>query len=652
MTTRLDSSSEDDLAAETERGMRLGMPIGSASHNMFNASEKRSANTESSEEEEEQAQPRSRSRKRQRATSPSESDDNEPTITVVPRKRQRRAAEVKAESSDEELRCKPQPHNKRRAKKERTPEKLQVQKTSHSMRRRGARKFPTPDENDCGEEEEEEEEEEDKELRTPARSSKRRIVRRRSPSVGEEEQSPPRSTRRRLTRRPSPSDKEEEAQTESILDEEDLEDLNDGTNDRSDEEEQEELKEDLAFLKSSPPPNRGRLRSLHEKPKSKRQEALEALKRKRAGTNEPSSSATPGRRKTVVVDTDTDSGSELEIIKEEPESDPEIWEQDDVEDDEVESDRDANALDMFQEDHEDENFIDDDADNIIGEPSANDDLDEWRLALNLSRAKTKDLFPNAVEWMVMKKIHPAFDLTRDDYVIAFRKLDDEVKALAGSKYTSSSWTPDFTRALRARPDLAVNELSFGERDVMSPHCAACNRSGHPASFEMFLQGQPYDPETLEPLSADSDSDSDSESNSELSEDSEAGGKAARNFHGERILPESHRFPLGSTCKANAQVAHTLYHWRYHLYQWVKDYLKAEGHLTAEKLVKRDGWSDRKRAKAVRKIMDSMEETGQIRSLYHSYKDQVKAALEQDNEYANGWGRGGREGGGRRGFTSG
>jgi hypothetical protein len=428
-------------------------------------------------------------------------------------------------------------------------------------------------------------------------------------------------------------------------DEEDVEEVQGSANeqDDDDDDEQDELKEELAFLRSSPLPDRGRLRSTQDKPKNKRQEALEALKRRRAGTtNEPSASATPGRKRAVVVE--TDSESDLKVIKEEPDSDLEILEQDDIEDDEQEeSDRDANALDMFQEDQEDEQFIDDDPDNMIGEPSINDDLDEMRLAFSLSRAKTRDLFKHAVEWMVMKKIHPGFDSNKNVYTLTFRKLDDEVKGLAGSKYTSSAWTADFTRAIRARPDLMINELSAAERAVMSPHCEACNRSNHTASFEVLLQGQPYHPETLEPLAntSDSDSDSDDSDSSGLSSDSETalnGEKPTYNYQKDRIPPESHRFPLGSTCKANAQVAHTLYHWRYNLYQWVKDYLKAEGYLTAEKLVKRDGRSARKREKEARKIVDAMEANGQIRSLYHSYKTQLQAAVEADNDYANGWGR--------------
>jgi hypothetical protein len=616
---------------------------------MFDGSNNGSASSKTSEEEEEVQAKEPKSRKRRRVTTPSESEDEEPTVIVIPRKRQRRVVEIGSDSSEKpQKKKKGKKPSKRQARKDSTPEEEETQPAPRSSRRRTAKKAPTPDEDD----------DEDEPL-TPAPGSRRKVTRRRSPSVGEEdeeehEQSPPRSTRRRLKRRKSFQEDEEEPRAtpeptkrkgrgDSASDE-DLDEVEGSANDQEDDEEQDELKEELAFLRSSPLPDRGRLRSTHDKPKNKRQEALEALKRRRAGTNEPSSSATPARKRAVVVE--TDSESELEVIKEEPDSDLEILEQDDIEDDEQESDRDANALDMFQEDQEDEQFIDDDPDNTIGEPSVNDDLDEMRLAFSLSRAKTRDLFKHAVEWMVMKKIHPAFDSNKNVYKLTFRKLDDEVKGLAGSKYTSSAWTADFTRAIRARPHLMMNEISAAERAVMSPHCEACNRSNHTASFELLLQGQPYHPETLEPLAnaSDSDSESDSDSDSDssgLSSDSETqlnGEKPSYNYQKDRIPPESHRFPLGSTCKANAQVAHTLYHWRYNLYQWVKDYLKAEGYLTAEKLVKRDGRSDRKREKEARKIVDTMESTGQIRQLYHSYKNQVTAAVEADNDYANGWGR--------------
>ena len=243
-------------------------------------------------------------------------------------------------------------------------------------------------------------------------------------------------------------------------------------------------------------------------------------------------------------------------------------------------------LTLWKGEHEeDRDFIADDDDTLIGEPSVTADLDELRLMNHLSRAKPKDLFKHAVEWMVMKRIHPAFESTQNIYTITFRKLDDEVKGLADSKFTSSVWTPDFTRSLQARPDLMMDEISSAMKEVLAPHCEACNRRNHVASFELVFTGLPYNPDTLEPLeTGESDSDASSSSGSELSADSPSrrdGEKTVYDAQGERLVSENHRFPIGSTCKANAQVAHTLHHWRYHLYQWVKDYLARAGHLSAE-----------------------------------------------------------------------
>jgi hypothetical protein len=261
----------------------------------------------------------------------------------------------------------------------------------------------------------------------------------------------------------------------------------------------------------------------------------------------------------------------------------------------------------------------------------------------LSSSKPKELFKYAIEWMVMKKIHPAFDSKSEVYTLTFRKLDDEVKGLANSKFSSSAWTSDFTRALRARPDLTIMEITRTQRDIMDAHCEACNRRNHPASDELMFTGKPYNQETLEPLDTNSDSDSDntnsdSDSVSDLS-DSEVGSngeKPERDAQGARIPPESKTFTLGSTCKANAQVAHTLHHWRYHLYSWVRDYLAREGHLTAEKLVQRDGWTNKKREKASLKIIKKMEASGEIRKLYVLYKEQMKYASEVRHDLNRGW----------------
>lgn len=257
----------------------------------------------------------------------------------------------------------------------------------------------------------------------------------------------------------------------------------------------------------------------------------------------------------------------------------------------------------------------------------------------IASSKPKELFKHAIEWMVMKKIHPAFDANNEIYTMVFRKLDDEVKGLANSKFSSSAWTPDFIRALRARPDLMSLDISLAKSEVMEMHCEACNRRNHPATAELMFTGLPYNAETLEPL--DNDTDSDNDNDSQLSADSDDlvdGENPTYNAEGTRIPPESRRFALGKTCRANAQVAHTLHHWRYHLYEWVKAYLTKKGYLTAEMLVKRDAWTDKKREKAAIKIREGMEADGEIKRLYHLYKDQVSYAVEVRHDLQGRWGR--------------
>jgi hypothetical protein len=401
--------------------------------------------------------------------------------------------------------------------------------------------------------------------------------------------------------------------------------------------ENDELKEDLAFLKSSPLADRGKLRSTHGRPKSQRELALEALKKRRAVASEPSSSATPSRKKPIIID--SESGSDLEVIQEE------VYEESEEDEDEKGSEEDEDPepdiFEVFQENAEDENFIDDD-DALIGAPQEHVSIPLQ--FSSLGRAKPRDLFKYAVEWMVQKKINPAFAADDEIYDLAFKKLNDEVSGLASSKFHSSAWTPDFTRAIRARPEFIVNEIGHHMREVLEPYCEACNRKNHTATWEASLTGKPYHKETLEPLADDTDSSSDNDNDSDSSLSSHAssadlnGEKATYDAMGERLPPESKFFTLGSTCKANAQVAHTLYHWRYHLNSWVVDYLVKEGHCTPEKLVKRDTWTVKKRTKYANKIVDKMEKENEIRKLHRLYKEQVDFALEAKNEFTRGWGR--------------
>lgn len=580
-------SSEDELQAEEDRSSRAGLPVRAKSNGMFGSSDVDVASEESSAESQSEVEKPVKAkggRKRRRAES---SDEEDGTVTVTQRKRARQA---ESDEEEEELRV---PGKRRR---------VEIRQT-------------TPEESD-------------EEMPTPPRSTRRRLTKRpATPDEDEDEgQPPPKSTRRRARRRRASTDEDEEKEDDQQADGSGAESGNN--------EEQEELREELAFLRSSP------LRITQDKPKNKRQEALEALRRKRAGsTQEPSS--TPARKTRTVVE--SDSESELEIIKEEPDSDEVGDPESAVEEEEEESDRDANALDMFQEDEDDTGFIDDDPNAIIGEPDAEHAQLPMQFS-SMSRAKPKELFKYAVEWMVMKKIHPAFNSDDEIYELTFRKLGDEVKGLASSKFTSAAWTPDFTKAINARPELIINEIGGSRRAFLNDHCEACNRKNHPATFELSLTGAPYHPDSLEPLEPDSDSASDSDSDasaSSLSADSEThlnGEKPTYDARGERIPPASKTFTLGSTCKANAQVAHTLHHWRYHLNDWVKSYLESNGYLTPEKLVRRDKKSDRRREKEARRIVDEMERKGEVKKLQRLYKEQVTFAVEAQNEYRHGWGR--------------
>ncbi|KAF2705917.1 hypothetical protein K504DRAFT_493759 [Pleomassaria siparia CBS 279.74] len=566
-----------DLGRETERGMKLGLPISSNPMGMFGSSDNEAFSGASSSSESEEIPDKGPATRRKKQTAirrspvpaPVKANKSAKKTFVVPQ-------EISSRSEDD---SEEQIPRKRKPKMQQRPVK--------PVRAKRRQKSPELVELSTDEEEEEEEQ-------------------------SDSEEDVPRKTKRPEV----------------------------------DPQEQEDLEDDLEFLQSSPPAAKAGLRSRYTRPLTQREKTLEALKRKRGSTGgEPSSSATtPGRKRAIVLSDSDDS--ELEVIAEE-DSDVEEDELNEDEDDEEEDESDGavtpetNALDMFHEDVNDVEFIDDDGNIPIGAPSDHASIPIEFTAL--SRAKPRELFKYAVEWMVHKKINPAFPRDDEIYTLTFRKLDDEVNGLANSKFSSSIWAPDFTRALRARPNILLNELGEHLKAVMSPHCEACNRKTHPASWEISLTGSPYNKDTLEPITADSDSDSDSDSSasSSSSNDSEAnlnGEKPTYNATGERIPPESKTFTLGSTCKANAQMAHTLHHWRYHLNSWVVDYLVREGHCTPEKVIERDSWREKKRAKAANKIVDKMQKEGEIKSLHKLYKAQVDYAFEAKNDYQQGWGR--------------
>ncbi|KAF2838055.1 hypothetical protein M501DRAFT_1004882 [Patellaria atrata CBS 101060] len=262
---------------------------------------------------------------------------------------------------------------------------------------------------------------------------------------------------------------------------------------------------------------------------------------------------------------------------------------------------------MFQEDENDEDFIVSDEDDTLGAP-----VDMPLAFTNVATMKAKGLFKYAVQWFVQRKINPAFDHDAEIYDLAFKKLDDQVKGLVGSKFTSSVWRQDFTYALQARPEIIVNELSGGFKGL---GCEACGRQSHPATFTIQFQGTPYHIETLDEVS-------------EEDSDDEPARRGEQYDSKGRVIPSEDRiYNLGVFCKNNATTAHTLAHWRYHLNDWIVDYLENQGYCSAEKLVERERWSTKKRGKYANEVVEEMMKAGEIERLYRDFQAETDTARE-------------------------
>ena len=358
--------------------------------------------------------------------------------------------------------------------------------------------------------------------------------------------------------------------------------------------EEDDLAEDIDFLgPSSDVENSARKpRNTQTAEKSAKQKALDQLKRRRSGMN-----------------------VESEESEEAPDEVDELYEEEDQQ-----TQKPMSSAQMFNTTDYDEEFIAEDHDDTLGVP---DDL-----PLEFSRyasMKAKELFKFAIEWMVQKKINPAFDMNDQLYALSFRKLDDEVKGLAGSKFISAAWTPDFTMAVRSRPDIAFEALDrhSGEHWLRDT-CDACNRSGHPATYQIQFQGKPYNRETLEEVGANDEDDED-ESSEDGNESEDAADQPAYDANGQQIPPESTIYYVGQFCKANAQTSHALQHWRYHLNEWVVTWLDSHGYNTDEKILRRDKSSTKKRRKEANKITDRMEQGGVIRTLWKDFYNNINDA---------------------------
>ena len=257
---------------------------------------------------------------------------------------------------------------------------------------------------------------------------------------------------------------------------------------------------------------------------------------------------------------------------------------------------------------------DEDVESFVVEDEDGGEDASWRNEMPLelsshSHMDIKEYFKQGVEWMVHRKLNPAFNREDPLYVMAFRKIDDEAKGYAGSKFTSSSWKPEFKRALEARPDFTdVEDTS----PVLARGCEACGRTTHPAKWRVTFSGGAYDPKTLESLKEEDSDDSENETQS-------------HDADGHTLARQDYEFQVGRHCKSNAFIAHSLLHWRWHLNQWVLQWLEAQGYTTPERLVEREGWSTKRRGHFANKTIDEMVENKEIKSLWRDFKRRLEEA---------------------------
>ncbi|KXL41835.1 hypothetical protein M433DRAFT_112903 [Acidomyces richmondensis BFW] len=363
--------------------------------------------------------------------------------------------------------------------------------------------------------------------------------------------------------------------------------------------EQDDLAEDLEFLgPSSDIEALNRTpRTTQEKQRKARISALERLKRRRS--RQKNSSQT--------VDVESSVGSDESSIDEDTEFHATSYQHFTMEDDD---------MDFIASDEEGEV-------SILGIPEG--------MPIQFTpyaSMKARELFKYAVEWMVQKKINPGFSINDELYTLAFRKLNDEVQGLAGSKFKSAAWTPEFTFALQSRPIITYDAIDrSGEWNAMDK-CDACNRTNHPASFQVQFQGKPYDPQTLEEINGvreDDDEENEEKSSSSQSSSSETDDKPAYDKFGRKIPPASTIYYVGKFCMANAETAHALLHWRYHLYEYVIDFLERRGYLTDEKVLAREKKSTKKRGKEANKIVDRMDRDGEVKRLWREFRGNIDNA---------------------------
>ena len=350
--------------------------------------------------------------------------------------------------------------------------------------------------------------------------------------------------------------------------------------------------------------------------KDRNREHFEALRRRRAGEKIPR--IADSDEEEINYDFDQGDGADIEEVTQDmPGQFLRLRERDESSsDDEQQHDNATEDVD------EDDFVVNDETDRRHGHSGIPLQFTSF------ASSKPKELFIHIIEWLVKNKIAPAFSRSDELYTLSWNKINDQLKAQAGSRLISSAWNADFKNAILARPEMQVEYVSSGD-DESYLDCDACNRTNHPARYEFRLGGHPYDQNTLEPIDEDDDEEKDDEEddredNGNENEDGH-NGKASYDEAGHLLLSADTKFYLGRFCAANAGMGHKLTHWKYHLNQALLAYLEEQGVLSAEAIVAREKLNKKKREKEAENVVDIMQETGVIDEMWRGLQDDLEDA---------------------------
>lgn len=343
--------------------------------------------------------------------------------------------------------------------------------------------------------------------------------------------------------------------------------------------------------------------------RDRNREHFELLRRRRAGENIPRTADSDGGEDEFDHDFGEEDGVEIEEVTHDgPSKFPIFQERDDSSTDDEQQQDDLD---------EDDFVVDDEADRRRGHS------DIPLQFTSFASSKPKELFIHVIEWLVKNKIAPAFSRSDELYALSWNKINDQLKAQAGSRLISSAWNADFKNAILARPQMQVEYISSGE-DESYLDCDACNRTNHPARYEFRLDGCAYDQNTLEPIDKDDD-EQDNEGNGHTEDEDRDDDKASYDQAG-HLLPSTHtKFYLGRFCAANAEMGHKLTHWKFNLNQSLLSYLEEQGVLSAEAIVAREKLTKKQREKEAESVVDIMQETGVVNEMWRGLQDDLEDA---------------------------